>query len=635
MKRWSTVLDFIASGKAPTSETVVSFEGWAVKGDGGNSLWVKTGGTDTPSQNPTARGNNTLTDSAGFVYAPVDGQVFRFNGDAWFPSPFGDSGEGLYQFNGASWDFYDRVENIITTYADTATMQAALPSSLGQRAENRERGYAQYELKDLDYVPLPGDVTAANGRVWALQINKAANISWFESLDSALLRGVKLRGVDGETYTATDLTGVGGLEIDLNNATIDARSLDLSGVTGFKVSNGTFIYSGVDTGYTWLNMAGATSCEFHKVKFQSLPSDTFATTKLTSGANGNVFDHCEFYDCETSAIAIDGSSDGVEPKSNTVHKCRFEGGAFGVRMNNCTDNAITDNYTITGTGIELIGLQAFASNNVIMRNIAQLTGDNGISISGMHNTVVGNICQNNGRAGIWVWGSFNTVTGNICKNNMQDGGQWAGIGTSANFGGTGQFNVITGNVLDDDQPAPTQGNSIRFSGTAYVDWAAGQTIDTSSGSVYRVSGLKIYIATTSGTTGATAPTHDSGTVSDGGVSWRYVNTFVNEADAIFNTATPNTIGRSSGIAIVDQTGRNKYSDGAKTITDENIQLLSSGTTSFVTAVGDATNIDLRLAPKGAGRVSFGAVEAIGAQTVTGFIRIKDATGVQRLLAVVS
>jgi hypothetical protein len=171
MKKWSTALDFIASGRAPTSETVVSFEGWQTKGDGGSSLWIKTGDTDAPSQTPIARGNNTLTDSAGFVYAPVDGQVFRFNGDAWFPSPFGDSGEGLYQFNGASWDFYDRVENIITTYADTATMQAASPSALGQRAENRERGYAQYELKGLDYVPLPGDITAANNRVWALQLS--------------------------------------------------------------------------------------------------------------------------------------------------------------------------------------------------------------------------------------------------------------------------------------------------------------------------------------------------------------------------------------------------------------------------------------------------------------------------------
>jgi hypothetical protein len=230
MKRWSTVLDFIASGKAPTSETVVSFEGWAVKGDGGDSLWVKTGGTDTPSQTPTVRGSNTLTDSAGFIYAPIDGQVFRFNGDTWFPSPFGDSGEGLYQFNGTSWDFYDRVENIITTYADTATMQAASPSALGQRAENRERGYAQYELKDLDYVPLPGDITAANGRIWALQLNGGANVSWFGAVGddvvndttafvNAASRSQKLILTPNKTYRVEGLD-LSGKHVEGNGSTL-------------------------------------------------------------------------------------------------------------------------------------------------------------------------------------------------------------------------------------------------------------------------------------------------------------------------------------------------------------------------------------------------------------------------------
>lgn len=216
MKRWSTVLDFIASGKAPASETVVSFEGWQTKGDGGNSLWVKTGGTDTPSQTPTVRGNNTLTDSAGFIYTPIDGQVFRFNGNAWFPSPFGDSGEGLYQFNGASWDFYDRVENIITTYADTATMQAASPSALGQRAENRERGYAQYELKDLDYVPLPGDITAANGRVWALQkIGGKYVSSHFASFQDA---------IDRSSSESVALVATGSIDIQSSGNQINSRN---------------------------------------------------------------------------------------------------------------------------------------------------------------------------------------------------------------------------------------------------------------------------------------------------------------------------------------------------------------------------------------------------------------------------
>lgn len=53
------------------------------------------------------------------------------------------------------------------------------------------------------------------------------------------------------------------------------------------------------------------------------------------------------------------------------------------------------------------------------------------------------------------------------------------------------------------------------------------------------------------------------------------------------------------------------------------------------AVGDATDIDLRISAKGTGTVRFGAHSAIGAETVTGFITIKDSAGNTRKLAVVS
>lgn len=53
------------------------------------------------------------------------------------------------------------------------------------------------------------------------------------------------------------------------------------------------------------------------------------------------------------------------------------------------------------------------------------------------------------------------------------------------------------------------------------------------------------------------------------------------------------------------------------------------------AVGTDTDIDLTLLPKGAGLVRFGTRTAIGAETVTGYITIKDAGGTSRKLAVVS
>ena len=49
----------------------------------------------------------------------------------------------------------------------------------------------------------------------------------------------------------------------------------------------------------------------------------------------------------------------------------------------------------------------------------------------------------------------------------------------------------------------------------------------------------------------------------------------------------------------------------------------------------AADIDLALTPKGAGKVRFGSHAAIGAETVTGYIEIKDAGGTVRKVAVVS
>jgi hypothetical protein len=52
-----------------------------------------------------------------------------------------------------------------------------------------------------------------------------------------------------------------------------------------------------------------------------------------------------------------------------------------------------------------------------------------------------------------------------------------------------------------------------------IAWATGQSI-TAIGTL-RVNGGRLFQAATTGTTGATAPTHGTGTVSDGGVSWLY------------------------------------------------------------------------------------------------------------------
>jgi hypothetical protein len=61
----------------------------------------------------------------------------------------------------------------------------------------------------------------------------------------------------------------------------------------------------------------------------------------------------------------------------------------------------------------------------------------------------------------------------------------------------------------------------------------------------------------------------------------------------------------------------------------------TGTGVSLEAGGDDTNIDIKLTPKGSGVVNFGTHSAIGAESVTGYITIKDSNGVTRKLAVVS
>ncbi|MFT3987189.1 hypothetical protein [Aestuariivirga sp.] len=56
-------------------------------------------------------------------------------------------------------------------------------------------------------------------------------------------------------------------------------------------------------------------------------------------------------------------------------------------------------------------------------------------------------------------------------------------------------------------------------GTAQTIWETGKVVGIGA---YRTNASKVYISTTSGTTGPTAPTHTSGTANDGAVTWQYI-----------------------------------------------------------------------------------------------------------------
>jgi len=77
------------------------------------------------------------------------------------------------------------------------------------------------------------------------------------------------------------------------------------------------------------------------------------------------------------------------------------------------------------------------------------------------------------------------------------------------------------------------------------------------------------------------------------------------------------------------TDTSNYERGALQMGSDYVELAAE------TAGSGDDNMDVRLTPAGTGNVRFGTHSAVGAETITGFITIKDAAGNARKLAVIS
>lgn len=76
-------------------------------------------------------------------------------------------------------------------------------------------------------------------------------------------------------------------------------------------------------------------------------------------------------------------------------------------------------------------------------------------------------------------------------------------------------------------------------------------------------------------------------------------------------------------------------DGGSLAATNGLYFRASGGAPSIQPLGAAADIDLALSPKGVGKLLFGTHSAIGAETISGYIEIKDASGTVRKLAVVS
>jgi hypothetical protein len=103
-----------------------------------------------------------------------------------------------------------------------------------------------------------------------------------------------------------------------------------------------------------------------------------------------------------------------------------------------------------------------------------------------------------------------------------------------------------------------------------------------------------------------------------------------DAAGIFSLRNPTTLTNPTVLRL-----NGTYTDASNYV---RLALNTTSTTMGIaceTAGTGADDIDLSLTPAGAGNVRFGTHSAVGAETVTGFITIKDSGGTSRKLAVIS
>lgn len=103
-----------------------------------------------------------------------------------------------------------------------------------------------------------------------------------------------------------------------------------------------------------------------------------------------------------------------------------------------------------------------------------------------------------------------TPFGTAAAGAMALAGTWSG--TAANAGTAGYFRMLD-----------SAGTNVHIQGTvtpAGAQWVTATAVVVNQ---YKSNASNLYQATTAGTTGATAPVHNSGSVSDGGVTWLYVS----------------------------------------------------------------------------------------------------------------
>ncbi|TGN50057.1 hypothetical protein E4L95_17800 [Paracoccus liaowanqingii] len=258
-------------------------------------------------------------------------------------------------------------------------------------------------------------------------------------------------------------------------------------------------------------------------------------------------------------LAVTGSRlHGVliqDSHSNSVEGATLNGQVgFGVIITGVSYKNRLTRLSTNASGLELVGMTYQAHDNTLSDSTASNTGDNCYSITGYNNhlsNLAGDHCAGNG---VGIYGSHNTLVGGVFRNNNQRhdvrSGWNGGVAFLQGFGGVAQYNSVRDVTVDDDQAQPTQQVGVLVHRPEYKPWQPG--LEVKSGA-YMYSGLSLYVALSDGLTGSQPPV-GAGTVSDGSVSWRFVNAFSGSIRPDYNSADRIQMGRSAKASREDRSG---------------------------------------------------------------------------------
>ncbi len=436
-------------------------------------------------------------------------------------------------------------------YASMAALRAVLetlPVGRSVRTQSYstkgDNGGGDWEVVAIgSYVHNGGTViTAASSptKAAARVFEGAVHAAWFgarvgfsfdstAAIQAAINTGIRVYA-PGQYMTSAQLNAVagGGLFGDgpesiirLEGATTD-HVLAGASIDGFYLSDITLDGDNASKSATslCLSMSACENWEIPRLWIKDAMTWGIGLYSATDNRFGDVF----VSGCGSSGIIVSGSSDN-EIGRITVRDC----GAFGVHLTESSDNKIGDVIAID-TGLEALGANYACLRNKIGSVVGRNNGDNCVSITGSQNEIGTIYADSPALNGLAFYGSRNVVGTLFARNVGQAGGTRSVIRCSPEFGGQASYNVVGAVQAIDDQTVATTANVIRSITDGHTAWVTATVVSAYS---FRKNAGKIYRTAAGGTTGASAPVHTSGTVSDGGVSWMFI--------AVASDATANVV----------------------------------------------------------------------------------------------